>query len=252
MLNIYNIKEMAKDGEIEWIPIAENFKKIYRIVPTSVDVGDFLDIEVDNDVSDNELNNLRSLVFDSKNNIISRFMPYLKDYSELTNVERSDFLSDKVTMIEYIYGKEVAFNLYQGNVLAFDKNNGNDVNLFYSFFESLDIKLDMKKIISIFNKRMKCNSTIIFNISENNKIYLTSVIKNKIEIERMKEREVNFILNNIQGNFVSLINRPIYFTTSLNESNHKANIEWVMESQGNYCLMLNHIKRKDYAKNNTS
>lgn len=244
MLRLHDIKEMDLTGFIAW----ENhfsFPNIKRVSGVNLEETDFDTdlIVVDNDISDQEMNNIRSLWLDEKYSIVARYMPTMKEYSELSNAERSDFLSDKITMIEYIYGNEIAFSLNQGNLFFDDSNNGDSVKLFFNFFKDIDVEKSLKKLISVVNTRMKGNSSVVFTLSKDGRFYLTSVLRNTINIQRMKEREINFILNNIENNFTSLIYRPIYFTTSLNESNHRPNIEWLMESQGNYCLLLNHFKR---------
>jgi hypothetical protein len=246
MLRLYDVKEMDLTGLISW---EQHFKlpSVKRANGINLENTDFDTdlIVVDNDISDKEMNNLRSLWLDEKYSIVARFMPVMHEYSHLSNAERSDFLSDKITMIEYISGDEITFSLNQGELFFDDKKNGEISEKFFNFFKdiNIDVERSLKKLISFINNRMEGNCSIVFTLSDNGDIYLTSVLRNTIDIRRMKEREINFILNNIENKFISLIHRPIHFTTSLNESNHKANIEWLMESQGNYCLLLNHFKR---------
>lgn len=239
MLRLHDIKEMSLSGLIVW---ERHFlyKNISKVIGINTEESDFDTdlISVDNDMSDKEMNNLHSLWLDERFSIVARFMPYIDDYSEISQMERSDFLSDKITMIEYVHGDEIVFSLSQGNLFFDDKKDGMVSKSFFEFFENIDVENSLKKLISVVNKRMKGNSSIVFTRTEDGRFFLTSVLRNTVEITRMKEREINFILNNIDSNFTSLIHRPIYFTTSLNESNHRPNIEWLMESQGNYCLLL--------------
>ena len=244
MLRLHDIKEMDLTGFISW---EEHFMfpNIKRVSGVNLEETDFDTdlIIVDNDVSDKEMNNIRSLWLDEKYSIVARFMPFMEDYSELSSIERADFLSDKITMIEYIDGDEIVFSLNQGELFFDDKKDGQVSNLFFDFFADINIEKSLKKLISVVNTRMKGNSSVVFTRSKDGRFFLTAVLRNTINIKRMKEREINFILNNIESNFTSLIYRPIYFTTSLNESNHRPNIEWLMETQGNYCLLLNQFKR---------
>lgn len=145
MLRLHDIKEMDLTGFISW---EEHFMfpNIKRVSGVNLEETDFDTdlIIVDNDVSDKEMNNIRSLWLDEKYSIVARFMPFMEDYSELSSIERADFLSDKITMIEYIDGDEIVFSLNQGELFFDDKKDGQVSNLFFDFFADINIEKVLK------------------------------------------------------------------------------------------------------------
>lgn len=244
MLKLQDIKEMDLSGFISWEahPIKENIRRISSVSIEPMDYDTDL-VPLEYDITDSELNNLRSLWIDEKHFIVARTMPFLHEYASLSEADRADFLSDKVTMIEYIHGDSLVLSLNQGELFYHDEKDGEVFHRVKEIFNLDDFEGRVMTTLALINTVMKGNCSIVLTLSHKGKVYITSVLRNTIDILRMKERQVNFLLNNINQDFSSKLERVVYFTTSLNESNHKPNIEWMMQSNGNYCLLLNHIKK---------
>ena len=89
MLRLHDIKEMDLTGFISWEEhfMFPNIKRVNGVNLEETDFDTDL-IIVDNDLSDQEMNNIRVLWLDEKYSIVARFMPFMEEYSNLSSAER--------------------------------------------------------------------------------------------------------------------------------------------------------------------
>lgn len=191
------------------------------------------------EISSIVLYNMNHCVVDNDMNIVARGMQKLIQYKVLPRAEQMAFLGDRMTMIEFHQGRPFYASLYQGKVVIFSKHD--DI---FDICDIEKIKLSIRPALEIVCSKKDEAHSFAMKLSLSGDVYLEAIVSNSLMPEYYNEKGIDMIATNFIKNSVMEIKRPMHYTTSLNESVHKANTEWIARNGDNYCLILNRLKRE--------
>ena len=198
-------------------------------------------VEYDEEVNSIVLNNMNHCVVNEEKQLIARGMQKLIQYRQLPRAEQMAFLGDHMTMIEFIQGRPFYASMIGEEVVLFSKHEG--------VMDELDIerlKQAVKPVLRIVSNKNDTPHSLALKLGLDGKIYLEAIVSNELRPEYYNEKGIDMVVNNFLKEQEGFILRPMYYTTSLNESFHKPNTEWIIRNGDNYCLLLNKLKKEVY------
>lgn len=230
MSELFNEIDVLKSFDYANVIEEQGFKKVLIRFHQNVE-------SMDNEDDKERLFNLHNVVLDDNGSVVCRGLPFFAKYDKLSRTQQIDFLSDKMTMIEFIQGDRVNVTFINNKMFISSNSDEAREKLIQKNIEPV-----LKKIYRVASGKNDKSHSICLKISKDNQVYIEGIVSNSDEPEFFEEKAIDMMVNNFCLN--DNILRPMHYTTSLNESSHKPNTEWIARNGNVYCLMLNKLKKE--------